>query len=119
MAGKNGQGQVAEELLTTGTRKKKPVRPGPRRPVVKGGAKRPAITVGNYRRLMGWEQIAEYFPVGRATVCNKYAQEMLAAGYVFKSVINDDQGHRKWRVWTYDFLVVSFISQKQAAQGFI
>ena len=75
--------------------------------------------VGTYQRVIGWREISEYFPIAQKTLQARYGNEMLSAGYVFKSVIKGPDGIRRWQVWSFDFLVAAFISQKQAAQGFV
>lgn len=102
-------------------KREKVVKKGPKRPATRGGLWAQPISVGSYLLLIGWHQIAEYFPPGckQATLRGRYAKEMLAAGYVFKSVITGPDRKRRWQVWSYDFLIASFISQKQAAQGYV
>jgi hypothetical protein len=77
------------------------------------------VQIGNQKLLYGWAEISKYFPYAQSTVLRKYAKEMLDAGFVFKSLVEDSDGQRRWRVWAFESLVISYISQKQAMQGYI
>lgn len=80
----------------------------------------PRKEIGSHIRVQGWEEIAEYFPFSSATLRRKYGQEMLDAGFLFRSkVCMEGEVKRRWVVWGWEYMIIMFQTMKQAQQGFL